>query len=280
MKKIIILFVLFTCLFFSIFQVDAYKISTNDKKIINYVILKINSTIKKGGERYRSIFIKKIDKLVLDSNKSDRIKTILSEIKNRLKIVVKKENIKEVKNKQNNILNTNNSFYLKNIDVTKVKNTWLWLYNNVRANLNLKPYYYKTELQSTALDWSETSKNRWDMSHKRNIWDSYYDYNKITSWFKDRWVVCKNINRTTNTENIWWGYYSCNDWECTDELIESTKDVFNMFLSEKGKSYNAHYRSIVQPYFRQIGLWIKLDEYKKWQFKYYLTVHFCTEVLK
>jgi hypothetical protein len=43
---------------------------------------------------------------------------------------------------------------------------------------------------------------RGEITHKRNEGDVYYDYDKITSWFKDRGVVCKNIYGVTHTENI------------------------------------------------------------------------------
>ena len=45
-------------------------------------------------------------------------------------------------------------------------------------------------------------------------------------------------------------------------------------MSEKGKAYDAHYRSIVQPVFTKIGLDIIVvpEEYR-----YYLTVHYITD---
>lgn len=45
-------------------------------------------------------------------------------------------------------------------------------------------------------------------------------------------------------------------------------------MSEKGKSYDAHYRSIVQPHFTKIGLDIIVVPGER---RYYMTIHYITE---
>lgn len=45
-------------------------------------------------------------------------------------------------------------------------------------------------------------------------------------------------------------------------------------MNEKGKSYDVHYRSIIQPYFTKIGLSIIVVPSEQ---RYYLTVHYITE---
>jgi hypothetical protein len=50
-------------------------------------------------------------------------------------------------------------------------------------------------------------------------------------------------------------------------------------MSEKGKKYDPHYRAIVSPYFTTIGTGIELVKTGKNTYKYYLTTHYCTELI-
>ena len=253
-----------------------YILTSSDKIIINKIVYKIEKSIQEKWLLYRNSLSSKIWNLLESWKYSFRLTSILEELVNRInwiKIINEEVSVEQ----ENIVLNT--TYKLENIDIWKVKSAWLSWYNSVRKDLWEKPYSYNSKLEQTALDWSKTSKTGGDITHKRNPWDYYYDYNKITSWFADRWVVCKNINRITHTENIWRWQYSCNDGECTDELTNAIKSTFNFYMSEKNESYKAHYESIIQPYFTIMWLWIELDEIKNWYFKYYLTVHFCTELL-
>ncbi|MDR1944596.1 MAG: hypothetical protein LBQ59_00460 [Candidatus Peribacteria bacterium] len=58
--------------------------------------------------------------------------------------------------------------------------------------------------------------------HKRDLSDSYYDYNKIASWLKDRGIVCKNVNTVTFSESVAWTSYYCseNSTDCTPNFID------------------------------------------------------------
>jgi hypothetical protein len=119
------------------------------------------------------------------------------------------------------------------------------------------------------------------MSHKRDPNDVYYDYYKITSRFADRLVVCKNINRITNTENIWRWYYDCSDSnDCTEKLISWTKEVFDFYMTEKGKSNQVHYESVVKKEFNKIWLWISIKKSGDNSYEFYITTHYCTELEK
>jgi hypothetical protein len=82
------------------------------------------------------------------------------------------------------------------------------------------------------------------------------------------------MNRSKHTENVGYGYYHCTDSDCTSELIASIRTTWNFFMSEKGKSYDAHYRSIINPYFTKVGMDIIIVPGEK---RYYLTMHFITE---
>lgn len=133
------------------------------------------------------------------------------------------------------------------------------------------------------------------MDHKRysNSW--FYDYFIIEKWFKDRWVVCKNINWVTTSESIWAFSYFCKKTKknCNDELLKSLKKIFDIYIAEKGLKYpaNAHYRAIVHKNLSQIGFWIKLiktispskknrEYYSDYDYyKYYVTTHYCSQFI-
>lgn len=174
----------------------------------------------------------------------------------------------------------NNSDYKNyNIDFGKVKEKWLDLNNSLRKDLWKSEYRYDDKLDGTAQEWSKVSKQRWNITHKRDKKDSYYNYSKITSWFKNRWVECKNVNRSTFSESIWYGNYSCKWDNCTRELENWIERVFNMYVKEKNKKYKPHYKALISDQFKNIWLWLSITEIKGNSYEFYLTVHYCTEVL-
>ena len=197
------------------------------------------------------------------------------------------EMIWRIKTKPENISSTNISsllpapcYYMEktyppNIDEKRVEETWLQWYNDVRTNLGLSPYIYNIHLKRSAIVWSSIAKQRGSISHKRDGQTAYYDYKLIEQWFANLGLRFQNINRSTFTENIGWGIYSCSQSDCTDDLLASIRTTFDFFMSEKGKSYAPHYKSIVQPYFKEIGLGIVLDPNTR---RYYLTVHYGTQI--
>lgn len=174
----------------------------------------------------------------------------------------------------NSITLSNNQPAIMGVDMDKVRSTWLWWYNDVRRNLWLQWYAFDSKLDATAYDWNKVfASGRWQNHHRRNPWDVYYDYSKITSWFKERGVVGKVVNGATTTENVWWGTYSCSSSDCTDNLIRSIRSTFDFFMSEK--SYNgAHYRSVMSSAFTKIGLSVIVEPSER---RYYLVVHYITE---
>lgn len=164
-----------------------------------------------------------------------------------------------------------------NVDMDRVRAAWLTLYNDVRADLGLHPYSYNEQLARTAIAWSQEAVRRGEITHKRDPGDSYYDYRKITDWFKSYGLEFKNVYRVTHTENIAWEYYNCpsTQADCTDHMVQQMKKAFDFYMSEKDKDYKAHYNSIINGYFNEIGLGIAVDENAK---RYYLTVHYGTEI--
>ncbi len=263
-----------------------YQLTLADKRMINKFVYKMSKIINERWEEYKELLVSALWELIDEYWHVPRLVALFQDAIKKLNAIEKQEENVVVNNYVNtntsvNTYNLNNTHWKESswgIDISRVKNVWMWRYNWVRKDLWRNAYVYNSKLESTALDWSKTSKARWYMDHKRNSADSYYDYNKITSWFKDRGVVCKNIYGVTHTENIWYGSFSCNDGECTDELIKWIRSTFDFFYNEKYKSYQAHYLSMVNKYFTQIWLWIELEDKWNGYYKYYLTVHYCTEV--
>lgn len=173
------------------------------------------------------------------------------------------------------IIQSSNNPTISWVDMNRVRSTWIGWYNSVRSDLGLGAYVFDARLDVTAHSWNiEFAKGKWQNHHRRNPGDSYYDFPVIDAWFIARGINPKVIDRAKHTENVGYGYYSCSDSDCTDELISSIRGTFNFFMSEKWKAYDAHYRSIVQPYFTKIGMDIIVVPSEK---RYYITIHYITE---
>lgn len=161
--------------------------------------------------------------------------------------------------------------YPKNVDMTKVRSTWLDWYNTARQSAKLYAFTYNTQLDKTALAWSETAKKRGYMNHKRDGQTSYYDYKLVKKWFAAQGVTFGKATGTVVTENIGWSPYSCTKKDCTSEMIKAIRYTFDFYMAEKRKKYRPHYNSVMSSDYKQIGLGISVDEVKK---KLYLTVHY------
>ena len=165
--------------------------------------------------------------------------------------------------------------YPSGVDMSRVRSTWLGWYNDTRWSLGIGSYRYDTRLDSTAYDWNQVfTSGKGQNHHRRNLWDSYYSFSTIDRWFLTRGINPIVINRAKHTENVGYGSYSCSSSDCTDVLIRSIRSTFDFFMSEKGKAYDAHYRSIIQPNFSKIWLSVIVVPGER---RYYLTVHYITE---
>lgn len=161
-----------------------------------------------------------------------------------------------------------------NIDMNRVRQVWLGWNNETRTAFGLPEYSINSELNRSATLWSGYSKSRGYMDHKREGQTEYYDFYKMRDWFKSIGVEFEN---DLFTENIAWGNYNCDASEpdCTQYLIDKIRYSFDYFMAEKGNDYSPHYDSIVNKYFKIIGLGITIDEKAH---KYYLTVHYAYAV--
>jgi len=165
--------------------------------------------------------------------------------------------------------------YPKNVDMAKVRATWIGWYNTARQSAKLYAFTYNAQLDKTALSWSETAKKRGYMNHKRDGQTSYYDYNLVKKWFIAQGVTFGKATGTLVTENIGWSPYSCTKKDCTSEMIRAIRYTFDFYMAEKGKKYRPHYNSVMSSDYKQIGFGISVDEAKK---KLYLTVHYAKSV--
>jgi uncharacterized protein YkwD len=163
----------------------------------------------------------------------------------------------------------------KNVDMDRVRETFLSWYTNARASNGLSAYKYNEQLDRTAYIWSKYSAERGYIDHKRVGQSAYYDYSMIEDWFRDLGLTFENVNRATFTENIGWDVYSCDEEDCTDELLEVMENTFDFYMSEKNDEYRPHYNSIMQPYFKEMGVGVYINEEQN---RYYLTVHYATSL--
>jgi uncharacterized protein YkwD len=161
------------------------------------------------------------------------------------------------------------------VDMKRVEQAWLLWINQDRAKLGLTPYVLNQTLARSAYTWASLSARRGFITHVRSGASSY-DYDGILSWFAQQGVSFGNHEGSRYAENIAYGPMECAKEECTREMIGMTRAVFDAFMAEKGTGNDAHYRSVMHPDFRQIGIGISLDPKKS---NYYLTVHYAVDAL-
>ncbi|MCC6643235.1 hypothetical protein IT411_00630 [Candidatus Peregrinibacteria bacterium] len=162
------------------------------------------------------------------------------------------------------------------INMDKLRSTWLEWNNKIRREAGLTEYTLEPELSWSAQNWSDRAKRIGAITHKRDGQSVYYDYNRMIRWFRDLGLEFKNVNSSTMTENIGWGYYKCpaDGSDCTEAMTKAIKTTYDFFASER-KANGVHWRSMVNKNYREIGLGLALDAKKQ---KYYLTIHYATEI--
>lgn len=162
----------------------------------------------------------------------------------------------------------------KNVDLQKVRETWLGWYNTERTKRGLPAYRIEPQLNRTAALWSARSAVKGVMEHKRDGTTAYYDYGAIKSWFQNLGLEFKNVKSMTFTENIGRGPYSCKESDCTQKLLKAIRYSFDYYLAEEGKAYRPHFNAIVNPSFQMMGFGLAVKNGQ-----YYLTAHFGTEIV-
>jgi len=155
-----------------------------------------------------------------------------------------------------------------------IRENWLKWVNQARKSSNLEIYQYNYDIEYPALLWSEKAVKLGTITHQRET-KNYYNYHEILSWFKKLGYEFNPKNNVTVVENIGWGYYKCNDDDCTEELTKSIKTTFDFFISEKNRKYRPHYDSIMNPNYNYASIGIAIDKATN---KYYLTTYYFTKL--
>lgn len=159
------------------------------------------------------------------------------------------------------------------VDIDTVRATWFSWVNQARNADDLNSYGPSEVLDATAQAWSDYSADVGVMSHTRPGQTDYYDYSLITQWFTDLGVTFKNAGGWTYSENIGRTYLNCDESDCTQELIDGSKLIFDAYMAEKGTSYTDHYDSVMSSAFKIMGV--------AWSFSgtdVYITVHYAAEL--
>lgn len=157
-----------------------------------------------------------------------------------------------------------------NVDMNRVRDTWLSWYNATRSAKWLSPYSYDASLDRSAHDWNIVfAGSRGTIYHERSPGDGFYNFSVIDQWFRDRWVNPPIIHGVKHSENVSYAWYRCNQSECTDELISALRGSYNFFMNS-----SSHYPSIVQPNFTKIGIDVIANPSQN---RSYITVHYMTE---
>lgn len=264
MRKILITL---CSLYIFIWSVSAVELNENEKKSAIKIAKNIEKIVNNKTPRFKTAWEIKLKNTLKKIDKTSKKYSLISEIlKNHLQMDFTKY--------------INKHYKKYNINKSIIDRYWLNLHNNVRKKRWLSTYSYNQLLNNTAIEWSYTNYDKKSMDHKRDSFDSYYDYSIIENWFQERWVHCKVKWRTTTSESIWkYGFY-CTDWECTEELKLSLKEIFDIYMAEETLNYpaNAHYKAIVSPHISK--MWLGITLYKADlpnYYEYYMTTHYCTE---
>lgn len=265
MKKII-------CIFFLFFPFYTFAdLDEKSQRMVDFYTQRADNIVDEKGPKYKELILitlgEKLDTSVVGSKRYEVFKKLIIQISAIWLDDAAKEYYENEK-----------------INIQSLKTNWLNWHNEARKKLLLPAYSYNTKLDITAFEWSYISRSKTTMDHKRNPGDSYYDYNTITSWFANRWVTCRNANGSTSSESIGWGNFYCMDSDCTNEIQDVMKEIFDMYMAEKWLKYpaDAHYRAIVHNSFKYIwlGVTTKKSTEKNDYYTLYITTHYCTDFIQ
>jgi len=254
----------------TIFQVDAYTLSSKDTQLVNKVVSIIDSRTQRKWISYKNNFLAALIKTNNSINTDSRKKQLLSQI------IIWVEKIKIITQADRD----NAALKKYHANPSKMRAYWLKLYNDYRSSQWINILKYDKRLEKTGQEWSNITMSRWKISHERTPWDGYYNYPVIEKWFQARWVKCKATWRTTSVENTGYHAYYCpKGGDCTDKANEALKWIFDYYLAEKflPAPQNAHYKTTISPHLQYMGLWISFkNEWNGWT-QIYTAAHFCTE---
>lgn len=184
----------------------------------------------------------------------------------------------EITNNENNYTNVDyTTTNVDNVDMDEVLDTWIQWHNDKRTEMWLTPYWPEVELSRTSYVWAKHLSELGEATHSRKPSDASspwgYNFDSMQEWFTNQGVTFKRVSGAPFTEHTGRWYYKCTKSDCTQYMINQIKSLFDYYWSEA--SYDGpHYRGIVHPYFRKVGLWIVVE----WT-KFRMVSHYGTEVI-
>jgi uncharacterized protein YkwD len=159
------------------------------------------------------------------------------------------------------------------VNMDTVRNRWLTWYNELRTADGLHPYTLNPQLNRTATLWAQAMRDKGQVTHKRFPNSDYYNYQEITDWYADLGVTFANVYRVTHSENIGAGFINCSQSDCTESIIQNIRPTLDAYMAEKGKVSDAHYSSVMNKYFNEIGLGLAMAGNKL-----YIVTHYGTAI--
>ena len=160
-------------------------------------------------------------------------------------------------------------------DMARIRAVWVGWMNEVRAGEGLSSYTENRQLDRTATAWAKTMRSTGDITHRRKPTDAYYDYASVGKWLAGQGVSTAKVGTSTYSETIGWSTLSCQEVDCTDEMLVPLRAIFDLYLKEKpqkpGTFARSHYESVVSPDFTQIGFGFVLAGTKVYAVTHYIT---------
>ncbi len=213
-----------------------------------------------------------LDQKVSRAQMSEMVWRILNTITDQaaIKFSFEQENTEELVQVDEKITACVDDHLPSNIDMNKVRNTWLEWHNKVRTENGVEPMTLQDGLNYSATIWAKSNLASGNISHKRG------EGVKIQDWFKETGITFStDYEKIEIGENLGLKTYACSEADCTDEVIQEIEAVFNAFMAEQDALNSEHFQNIVSDKHLQLGLGMAIDENNN---LIYLTTHYAQEV--
>lgn len=278
MKKNLIWILIITTLFM-VNQSICYSYSAQSEKLIKAFEKQMNWMTNQEKTEYLKIITSILNEPKVQKNANDNSKILIKELWERSSKELNK--IKSIQSTDYKPKKSDWASYqtLPNINFDTIRENRLNRHNEQRINEWLEPLEHHSDLEKSANERAKKLVEEWitEWVHKRTESDWYYNYNNIKDWFNNIWVFFPKETwwKAAFSESVWYRYYKCNWWDCTQKLIDSTKKVFDSFIKE-WKNW-AHYKAIIMPHFKYIWLWFQVNPNTN---MVYVVVHYAEDIVE
>ena len=260
-------------------QSFCYSYSAQSEKLIKAFNTEMGKmTIQKKSE-YLKLITSILNEPKVQRNANNNTKVLIKELWERST----KELNKLSKNQNNNykIKKSDWTSYqtIENINFDTIRTTRLNWHNKERKNQWLDLLEYHSDLEKSATTWAKYLAENWvsEWVHKRSETDWYYNYNNIKERFNNIWIFFPKETwwKASFSESVWYRYYKCTNWDCTQKLIDSTKKIFDSFINE-WKNWS-HYKAIIMPHFKRIWIGFYVNPKNN---MVYVVIHYAEEIVE